>query len=85
MLGLPDDVHGCLFDLDGVLTQTAKVHGAAWKEMFDTYLREHARQTGQPFVPFDPGPDYEEYVDGKPRYDGVRSFLASRGKLLEYR
>ena len=79
MLGLPDDVRGCLFDLDGVLTQTAKVHGAAWKEMFDTYLREHARQTGQPFVPFDPGPDYEEYVDGKPRYDGVRSFLASRG------
>ena len=79
MLGLPDDVRGCLFDLDGVLTQTAKVHGAAWKEMFDDYLRERARQTGQPFVPFDPGADYEEYVDGKPRYDGVRSFLASRG------
>jgi beta-phosphoglucomutase-like phosphatase (HAD superfamily) len=50
VLGLPDDVRGCLFDLDGVLTQTAKVHGAAWKEMFDDYLREHARQTGQPFV-----------------------------------
>jgi len=53
VLGLPDDVHGCLFDLDGVLTQTAKVHGAAWKEMFDDYLREHARQTGQPFVAFE--------------------------------
>jgi HAD superfamily hydrolase (TIGR01509 family) len=78
MLGLPADVRGCLFDLDGVLTQTAKVHGAAWKETFDDYLREHARQTGQPFVAF-AAADYEEYVDGKPRYDGVRSFLASRG------
>ena len=71
-------MRGCLFDLDGVVTQTAKVHGAAWKEMFDDYLREHARQTGQPFVAFEAA-DYEEYVDGKPRYDGVRSFLASRG------
>ena len=53
MLGLPDDVRGCLFDLDGVLTQTAKVHGAAWTAMFDAYLREHARQTGQPFVAFE--------------------------------
>ena len=53
MLGLPDDVRGCLFDLDGVLTQTAKVHGAAWKEMFDDYLREQSRQTGQPFVAFE--------------------------------
>jgi beta-phosphoglucomutase family hydrolase len=78
VLGLPDDVRGCLFDLDGVLTQTAKVHGAAWKEMFDDYLREHARQTGEPFVAFEAA-DYEEYVDGKPRYDGVRSFLAARG------
>jgi beta-phosphoglucomutase family hydrolase len=78
MLGLPDDVRGCLFDLDGVLTQTAKVHGTAWKQMFDGYLREHAQQTGQPFVPFGAA-DYEEYVDGKPRYDGVRSFLESRG------
>ena len=78
MLGLPDGVRGCLFDLDGVLTQTAKVHGAAWKEMFDSYLREHARQTGQPFVPFS-ATDYEQYVDGKPRANGTRSFLASRG------
>jgi beta-phosphoglucomutase family hydrolase len=71
-------VRGCLFDLDGVLTQTAKVHGAAWKQMFDSYLRESAQQTGQPFVAFGAA-DYEEYVDGKPRYDGVRSFLNSRG------
>ncbi len=78
MLGLPDGVRGCLFDLDGVLTQTAKVHGAAWKEMFDSYLRERAQQTGQPFVPFS-ATDYEQYVDGKPRADGTRSFLASRG------
>ncbi len=66
------------FDLDGVRTQTAKVHGAAWKEMFDSYLRERARQTGQPFVPFGAA-DYEEYVDGKPRADGTRSFLAGGG------
>ena len=79
MLGLPDSIRGCLFDLDGVLTQTAKVHAAAWKEMFDAFLRERARQTGQPFVPFDPVREYDEYVDGKPRADGTRSFLASRG------
>jgi beta-phosphoglucomutase family hydrolase len=78
-LGLPEDVTACLFDLDGVLTQTAKVHAAAWKQMFDAYLRERAERTGQPFVPFDEVRDYDEYVDGKPRYDGVRSFLASRG------
>jgi beta-phosphoglucomutase family hydrolase len=82
VLGLPDGVRGCLFDLDGVLTQTAKVHDAAWKEMFDAYLRERAQRTGQPFVPFDPVNDYDEYVDGKPRADGVRSFLASRGITL---
>ncbi len=84
MLGLPDGVRGCLFDLDGVLTQTAKVHGTAWKEMFDGYLREHAQQTGQPFVAFGAA-DYEEYVDGKPRADGTRSFLASRGIELPER
>lgn len=78
MLGLPDRVTACLFDLDGVLTQTAKVHAAAWKEMFDDYLRRRAEQRGERFVPFDPHSDYDEYVDGKPRYDGVRSFLASR-------
>jgi beta-phosphoglucomutase family hydrolase len=79
VLGLPDGTRGCLFDLDGVLTKTAVVHNAAWKEMFDAYLQERSRRTGEPFVPFDPGRDYDEYVDGKPRADGTRSFLASRG------
>lgn len=79
MLGLPDGVTACLFDLDGVLTQTAKVHAAAWKQMFDAYLRERAARTGEEFVPFDPVADYDQYVDGKPRYEGVRSFLAARG------
>jgi beta-phosphoglucomutase family hydrolase len=79
VLGLPDGVRGCLFVLDGVLTETAKVHAAAWKEMFDGFLRGRARQTGEPFVPFDPVADYDQYVDGKPRADGTRSFLASRG------
>jgi beta-phosphoglucomutase family hydrolase len=79
MLGLPDGVTACLFDLDGVLTQTAKVHAAAWKQLFDAYLRERAARTGEEFVPFDPVSDYDQYVDGKPRYEGVRSFLAARG------
>jgi beta-phosphoglucomutase family hydrolase len=79
VLGLPDSIRGCLFDLDGVLTQTAKVHDAAWKEMFDDYLRERSGKTGEPFVPFDPVADYDTYVDGKPRADGTRSFLESRG------
>ena len=79
MLGLPAAVTACLFDLDGVLTQTAKVHAAAWKLMFDEYLQQRAQQRGEQFVPFDPVQDYDQYVDGKPRYDGVRSFLASRG------
>ena len=78
MLGLPSDVRACLFDLDGVLTQTATVHAAAWKRMFDEYLRARAARTGERFIPFDPAADYGEYVDGKPRSDGVRSFLASR-------
>ncbi len=79
MLGLPDDVTACLFDLDGVLTQTAKVHAAAWKQMFDEYLKVRAQRTGESFQAFDQHQDYDEYVDGKPRYDGVRSFLQSRG------
>jgi len=79
VLGLPEAIRGLLFDLDGVITQTAKVHGAAWKEMFDDYLRGRAERTGEEFVPFDARHDYDAYVDGKPRYDGVRSFLASRG------
>lgn len=79
MIGLPDSVRACLFDLDGVLTQTATVHAAAWKEMFDGYLNERAARTKEEFHPFDPVAEYAEYVDGKPRYDGVRSFLAARG------
>jgi beta-phosphoglucomutase family hydrolase len=79
MLGLPGSVRACLFDLDGVLTQTAKIHAAAWKEMLDGFLSERAAKDGEPFRPFDPVADYDEYVDGKPRYDGVRSFLAARG------
>jgi beta-phosphoglucomutase family hydrolase len=75
-------VTACLFDLDGVLTQTAKVHAAAWRQMFDDYLRRRAAGAGEAFVPFDPLGDYDEYVDGKPRDDGVRSFLASRGIQL---
>jgi beta-phosphoglucomutase family hydrolase len=79
VLGLPEGIHACLFDLDGVLTDTAKVHAAAWKQMFDAYLQDRATGAGQPFAPFDAKQDYDEYVDGKPRYDGVRSFLAARG------
>lgn len=79
MLGLPLAIRGCLFDLDGVLTQTAKVHDAAWQEMFDAFLRARSQQTGEPFRPFDPVSDYDQYVDGKPRAEGTRSFLASRG------
>ncbi|MFC4148784.1 beta-phosphoglucomutase family hydrolase [Micromonospora mangrovi] len=82
MLGLPAHVTACLFDLDGVLTQTAKVHNAAWTETFDAFLKARAEATGEPYRPFDPGPDYNRYVDGKPRADGVRSFLASRGITL---
>ncbi len=78
MLGLPSDVRACLFDLDGVLTQTAKMHAAAWKQVFDAYLHERADERGEQFVEFDIHHDYDEYVDGKPRYDGVRSFLESR-------
>jgi beta-phosphoglucomutase family hydrolase len=80
--GLPASVTVCLFDLDGVLTQTAKVHAAAWKQMFDEFLRGRAEQTGTPYVEFDAGRDYDEYVDGKPRLDGTRDFLASRGIVL---
>jgi len=77
--GLPDSVTVCLFDLDGVLTQTAKVHAAAWKQMFDEFLQQHAKETGTPYVEFDAHSDYDQYVDGKPRLDGTRDFLASRG------
>jgi beta-phosphoglucomutase family hydrolase len=82
MLGLPTAIRACLFDLDGVLTQTAKLHAAAWKQMFDAFLAARGKRTGEPLVPFDVVEDYDEYVDGMPRYDGVRSFLASRGIAL---
>jgi beta-phosphoglucomutase family hydrolase len=81
VLDLPDGITACLFDLDGVLTQTAKVHAKAWKEMFDRYLRDRAQRTGEPFREFTME-DYEQYVDGKPRRDGVSSFLQSRGISL---
>ncbi|HEV2724370.1 MAG TPA: beta-phosphoglucomutase family hydrolase [Thermoleophilaceae bacterium] len=79
VLNLPDAITVCLFDLDGVLTQTAKIHARAWKEMFDDFLRDWAERTSEPFHEFDRPTDYDEYVDGKPRLDGVRSFLESRG------
>jgi beta-phosphoglucomutase family hydrolase len=79
MLGLPDRTEACLFDLDGVITRTAELHASAWAEAFDAVLRTHAARTGQPFVPFDPVRDYEVHVDGRPRAEGARQFLVSRG------
>lgn len=78
-MGLPAVVRLCLFDLDGVLTRTATTHTKAWATMFDAYLQERAERTGDPFVPFDPDADYPAHVDGKPRADGTRDFLRSRG------
>ncbi|UUO01152.1 beta-phosphoglucomutase family hydrolase [Mycolicibacterium novocastrense] len=78
-LGLPAGIRAALFDLDGVLTDTASVHKKAWKAMFDDFLRDRAERTGEPFTPFDIEADYLTYVDGKKREDGVRSFLSSRG------
>jgi beta-phosphoglucomutase family hydrolase len=78
-LGLPDGIRGCLFDLDGVLTRTATVHAAAWKQLFDEFLQAHAARTGEAWVPFDVDDDYGPYVDGRTRADGTRTFLASRG------
>ncbi|WP_405578462.1 beta-phosphoglucomutase family hydrolase [Streptomyces sp. NBC_01190] len=77
-IGLPEHVRVCLFDLDGVLTPTALIHAAAWKEMFDEFLRRRAAADSQEFRPFDAKSDYDAYVDGRPRADGVRTFLASR-------
>lgn len=74
-LGLPEGIQACLFDLDGVVTRTAVVHAAAWKATFDAFLRE---RDGEDFRPFTDS-DYDQYVDGRPRADGVRSFLDSRG------
>ncbi|MBA2723617.1 MAG: beta-phosphoglucomutase family hydrolase [Methylibium sp.] len=74
----PRDYDAVLFDLDGVLTKTASVHAAAWKRLFDAFLEQRFRGTGEPFVPFDIDADYRRYVDGMPRHDGVAAFLASR-------
>src|SRR5258708_677676 len=77
-LGLAPTIAACLFDLDGVITKTAVVHAEAWKAMFDAFLKQRAETSGEAFRPFDNVADYDEYVDGKPREEGVRSFLASR-------
>jgi trehalose 6-phosphate phosphatase len=76
-----DDVDAVVFDMDGVVTDTASVHTAAWKQLFDDYLRERSGRTGAPCTPFDADRDHRRYVDGRPRYDGVRSLLASRVRL----
>ena len=73
-----------LFDLDGVVTKTAKVHAASWKKLFDEYLKKSAALQGGSFKPFDSKNDYRKYVDGRPRYEGVKNFLASRGIALPY-
>ena len=73
-----------IFDLDGVITDTASVHSTAWKALFDDYLEQRAKRSGEPFVPFNADTDYRQYVDGMPRYEGVKSFLASRGISLPY-
>jgi beta-phosphoglucomutase family hydrolase len=78
MLGLPDGVTACLFDLDGVLTRTAVVHAAAWKDTFDQFMQVRAAATGEELRPFEQS-DYDRYVDGRPRLDGTRAFLESRG------
>jgi beta-phosphoglucomutase family hydrolase len=78
VLGLPEGVRACLFDMDGVITQTAKVHDAAWKEMFDEFLRAWSKSHDVTFQPFDSDHDYAEFVDGKPRLEGTQSFLESR-------
>jgi beta-phosphoglucomutase family hydrolase len=78
-LGLPLGTQACLFDLDGVLTETATLHAKAWKTMFDDVLSFRAGSSGRSIVPFDAVRDYDQYVDGRPRDEGTRSFLASRG------
>src|SRR5664279_1348590 len=80
----PLDYDTVLFDLDGVLTKTARVHASAWKRLFDSFLEQRATQPSKPFVPFDIDTDYPRYVDGKPRYDGVAAFLDSRGIELPW-
>jgi beta-phosphoglucomutase family hydrolase len=78
----PRDYDAVLFDLDGVLTKTARIHAMAWKKLFDRFLEQRSAEMGEPFIPFDLDADYRRYVDGKPRYDGVTAFLMSRGVEL---
>lgn len=82
VLRLPSSIRACLFDLDGVLTDTATLHAKAWQQMFDDFLRERATHARTRFLPFDAVRDYDEYIDGRNRFDGVRSFLAARGVEL---
>jgi len=78
-----DRYDAVLFDLDGVITNTANMHAACWKQMFDEYLQKRAAGRGEPFRPFELATDYRIYVDGKPRFDGVRDFLTARGIQLQ--
>ena len=78
------EIDAIIFDMDGVITNTASTHAAAWKQMFDEYLRKRAERYGEQFQPFDADLDYRRHVDGKPRYDGVKGFLKSRGISLPY-
>jgi beta-phosphoglucomutase family hydrolase len=78
----PERFDAVLFDMDGVLTSTAQIHSSCWKTMFDDFLRHRAAERNEPFQPFDIATDYKRYVDGKLRYEGVRSFLASRNIAL---
>lgn len=84
MVAEPANPYAAVFDLDGVVTFTARVHAAAWKELFDSYMRSREKRFGEPFRPFDVDADYRAYVDGRPRYEGVRTFLESRGIHIEY-
>jgi len=79
-----DKFDAAILDMDGVITRSATVHAKSWKRMFDEYLRQRAKIRGKKFVPFDKEKDYYRYVDGKPRYDGARSFLKSRGISIPY-
>jgi beta-phosphoglucomutase family hydrolase len=82
MLGLPAEVEACLFDLDGVLTDSAVLHAQAWADVFDEFLMKVAERAGRHFIPFDSRADYRAYIDGRPRLEGVHAFLASRGIAL---
>jgi beta-phosphoglucomutase family hydrolase len=81
-LGLPAGIRACLFDLDGVLTNTATIHAASWKQVLDEFLRMRAERAGNAFVPFDVESDYRTYVDGRRRSEGARAFLGSRGIVM---